>query len=244
MRIGANQGVGYETAKNLVRSSADYHVILGSRDTAKGEAAAKDLQSETGTKGTVSSVQLDVTDDSSVDAAAQRVETEWGALDVLVNNAGIVSMDPQPTRGALRSVLDTNVVGALSVTEAFLPLLHKATRKPARLVFVSSSMGSITHAADPSSKYYRPHATEYRVSKAALNMLMTMYNARLNSDEFMVFGADPGLCATNFAKDPDALRSRGAAEPWEGGERVATVIKGEKDADVGKVLGLYGVSPW
>ncbi|KAM6508196.1 hypothetical protein FALCPG4_018078 [Fusarium falciforme] len=241
---GANQGVGYETAKNLVLSAADYHVILGSRDKAKGESAAKELQSVSGIKGTVSSTQLDVTDDGSVDGAAKRLGDEWGRLDVLVNNAGIISMASPPTREAFRTVLETNVVGPLSVTEAFLPLLRKAEHKPPRLVFVSSSMGSITHASDPSSPYYNPHGTEYRTSKAALNMLMTMYNARLKPEGFLIFGADPGLCATNFTKDPRSLRNRGAAEPSDGGERVATVVKGENDADVGKLLGAYGVSPW
>ncbi|KAI0842911.1 NAD(P)-binding protein [Hypoxylon sp. FL0890] len=242
---GGNQGVGYETAKNLVLSSQDYHVILGSRDTSKGEAAAKEIQAVEGAKGTVSSTQIDVTDDQSVDAAAARLASEYGRLDVLVNNAGIVSMVCPPTRETLRRILETNAVGSLSVTEAFLDLLRKAVHKPPRLVFVSSSTGSITHAADPNSPYYRPGgAMEYRISKAAVNMMMVMYYARLKPEGFLVFGADPGLCATNFTGNPASLRNRGAAEPWQGGERVASVVKGERDNDVGKVLGAYGVSPW
>ncbi|KAI1774058.1 NAD(P)-binding protein [Hypoxylon cercidicola] len=241
---GGNQGVGYETAKNLVLSSQDYHVILGSRDISKGEAAAKELQATEGIKGTVSSTQIDVTNDQSVDAAASRIASEYGRLDVLVNNAGIVSVASPPTREALRRILETNVVGSLSVTEAFLGLLRKSAHKPPRLVFVSSSTGSITHAADPNSPYYSPGATEYRTSKAALNMLMVMYYARLKPEGFFVFGADPGLRATNFTGDAVSLRERGAAEPWQGGERVASVIKGEKDDNVGKVLGEYGVSPF
>ncbi|KAI8959794.1 NAD(P)-binding protein [Daldinia sp. FL1419] len=241
---GANQGVGYETAKNLLLSSEEYHVIIGSRDLSKGEAAAKELQAVEDVKGSASAVQIDVTDDKSVDAAAARVASEYGRLDVLVNNAGIISTAHPPTREAFRRVLDTNVVGSLSATEAFLDLLRKAVHKPPRLVFVSSSTGSITHAANPSSPYYSPLATEYRTSKAAINMLMVMYYTRLKPEGFLVFGADPGLCATNFTGDPASLRKRNAAEPWEGGERVATVIKGEKDADVGKVLGVYGVSPF
>ena len=185
-----------------------------------------------------------MTDDASVDAAAVRIAADFGRLDVLVNNAGIVSLVSPPNREAFRRVLETNVVGSLSVTEAFLDLLRKAEHKPPRLVFLSSSMGSITHAADPASPYYNPQGTEYRTSKAAVNMMMVMYTARLKSEGFLVFGADPGLCATNFTGNADALRQRGAAEPWQGGERVAAVIKGEKDADVGKVLGVYGVSPF
>ncbi|KAI0847743.1 NAD(P)-binding protein [Daldinia vernicosa] len=241
---GGNQGVGYETAKNLLLSSEEYHVILGSRDLSRGEAAAREIQAVDGVKGSASAVQIDVTDDKTVDAAAARVASEYGRLDILVNNAGIISTANPPTREAFRRVLETNVVGSLSVTEAFLDLLRKAVHKPPRLVFVTSSMGSITHAADPSSPYYNPLGTEYRTSKAAVNMLMVMYYARLKPEGFLVFGADPGLCATNFTGDPVSLRKRNAAEPWEGGERVASVVKGERDADVGKVLGVYGVSPF
>ncbi|RBR11273.1 uncharacterized protein FIESC28_09157 [Fusarium coffeatum] len=240
---GANQGVGYETAKNLVLSSVDYHVVIGSRNEAKGQEAAENLQSLDSIRGTVSSIQLDVTNDTSVDNAARTLASEWGRLDILVNNAGIISTASPPTRGAFRTILETNLVGALSVTEAFLPLLRKAEHKPPRLIFVTSSTGSITHASDPDSPYYNPYGTEYRTSKAGLNMLMAMYYVRLKPEGFLVFGADPGLCATNFTGDAGSLRNRGAAEPEDGGERVACVVRGEKDGDVGKVLGVYGVCP-
>ncbi|KAJ4026396.1 hypothetical protein NW752_001337 [Fusarium irregulare] len=235
---GANQGVGFETAKNLILSSVDYHVVIGSRNEAKGQEAAENLQSLNDIRGTVSSIQLDVTDDTSVDNAARTLASEWGRLDILVNNAGIISTASPPTREAFRSVLETNLVGALSVTEAFLPLLRKAEHKPPRLIFVTSSTGSITHAANPDSPYYSPYGTEYRTSKAGLNMLMTMYYARLKPEGFLVFGADPGLCATNFTGDAESLRNRGAAEPEDGGERVACVVRGEQDENVGKVLGF------
>ncbi|KAM0197352.1 hypothetical protein ACHAPQ_006693 [Fusarium lateritium] len=241
---GANQGVGYETAKNLLLSSVKYHVILGCRDEAKGEAAVEELRSLENIKGTVSSMQIDVTDDESVDAAAQTLASEWGRLDILVNNAGILSTISPPTRETFRKILETNLVGALSVTEAFLPLLRKAEHKPPRLIFVTSSTGSITHASNPESPLYTPGAAEYRSSKVGLNMLMALYHVRLKSEGFLVFGADPGLCATNFTNDPESLRKRGAVEPSEGGERVARVIKGEKDGDVGKALGVDGINPW
>ena len=236
---GANQGVGLETAKNLLLSSTSYHILLGSRDLSKGSDAASTLNSLP-LKGTVTPIQIDVTDDASVDATAKYVSETFGRLDVLVNNAGILSKNPNP-RDAFREILAVNCVGVLSVTEAFLPLLQKSPAP--RLIFVSSSTGSITHAADPNSKYYNPGATEYRASKAALNMLMVQYWHRLGKEGFKVFGADPGLVATNLA-DPEALRKRGALEADVGGERIATVVKGERDEDVGKVCGEYGVSPW
>ncbi|WQF85520.1 Putative short-chain dehydrogenase/reductase SDR, NAD(P)-binding domain superfamily [Colletotrichum destructivum] len=241
---GANQGIGYEAAKNLILSSSEYHVVLGSRNSANGETAARQLGSTPGVKGSVATTQIDVTDEASVNDAVSRLVSEYGRLDVLVNNAGIISMAHPPTTGALRRVLDTNVIGALGVTEAFLPLLKNAVHKPARIVFVSSSMGSITHASDPTSPYYTPFGTEYKVSKAALNMLMTMYVVRLKPEGILVFGADPGLCATNFTGDPTSLTARGAALPADGGDRVAAVIKTDKLEDAGKVIGIYGFSPW
>lgn len=221
--------------------SGNYHVILGSRNTAKGEEAAKALQSLPGIQGTVSTTQIDVTNDQSVDEAAARIASQYGRLDVLINNAAITGKLTNPPHcSSFRQVLEVNVVGAMSTTEAFLDLLRKSSEP--RLVFVSSSTGSITHAADPSSPYYNPQGMEYRTSKTALNMLMVMCNARLKDEGFKVFGADPGLCATNLTGDAESLRKRNAAEPSDGGLRVSAVVKGEKDADVGKILGVYGVA--
>lgn len=239
---GGNQGVGYETAKTLLTTSSIYHVILGSRELAKGENAVKMLQADTDLNGTVSAIKLDVTVDDSVDLAAEKVAVDYGRLDILVNNAGIVSLANPPSREDYRNVLNTNVVGSLSMTETFLELLRKSEEP--RLVFVSSSVGSISQAADPSSKYYSSNGFEYRSSKAALNMLIVLYWNRLQKEGFKVHGADPGLCATNFTGNAQSLLDRGAATPSQGGQRVASVIKGERDADVGRVLGEYGISPW
>lgn len=147
---------------------------MGSRDFAKGEKAAAAINSVSpGGGGSAEAIQLDVTDPSSIAAAAAKVSADHGRLDALVNNAGTLSQDPGGVAAALRADLEVNVLGAAAVTEAFLPLLLLATRDP-RLVFVSSSMGSLTGAADPESRYYRSvlgtSPLEYRVSKAALNV--------------------------------------------------------------------------
>ncbi|KZV99378.1 putative carbonyl reductase [Exidia glandulosa HHB12029] len=245
---GANQGVGYETAKILLAHSAFYHVLIGARDQSKGQAALSTLLSLPETKGTGAVVEIDVSNDASVDAAAAEVERSYGRVDVLVNNAGVVSADPSP-RNNLRAVLDVNVTGALSATEAFLPLLRKCASRAPRLVFVSSSLGSIAHAADPESKYYRPQFTQYRASKAALNMIMVQYWVQLQLERadglrWIVHGADPGLTATNLTGNAASLAARGAVAPEVGGERIAAVVRGDRDADVGRVCGEYGVSPW
>ncbi|MCJ1460667.1 hypothetical protein MMC28_011049 [Mycoblastus sanguinarius] len=242
---GANQGVGYECAKNLLLSSPSYHVLLGCRSGPKGAEALATLQSLPSLQGTVETIQIDVTSEDSVAAAAETVATTHGCLNVLVNNAGILEQSTDPPHIRLRTVLATNTIGPVLVTETFLPLLRKSTTP--RIVFVSSSAGSLAHAADPDSPYYGsrtgPNFTHYRASKAALNMLVIQYHKVLAIEGFKVMGADPGLVVTNFM-DAEMVRKRGAPGADVGGGTVAEVIKGERDADVGRVVGRYGVSPW
>ena len=242
MILGANQGIGYETVKNLLLSDGEhpYHVLLGCRDLAKGEEAISALKKNK-LIGTVEALKIDVTDDASVDATAKQVADTFGRIDCLVHNAGISRLNHPSPRGAMREIANVNCIGVVSVTEAFLPLLQNSDAP--RLVFVSSSTGSMTWASDPSNKLHRSAAKEYRASKAALNMLMVLYSVQLG-EGFKVFGADPGLNATNFTSDAKSLRARGAVEPHVGGERIATVVKGNRDHDVGKVCGEYGVCPW
>lgn len=238
---GANQGVGFETAKNLVSSSTNYHVIIGCRDISRGEDAIATLQSGS-ILGSVSAIQIDVTDDGSVDAAATEVSSSFGRLDVLVNNAGVFNVDPDK-RKAFKAVVAVNYVGVISVTEAFLPLLKKSSSP--RLIFVSSSTGSLTHASDPNSRLFNPlGGIAYRSSKAALSMILLHYHGLLSPDGFKVLGADPGLVATNLTGDRVSLLKRGAAEGHVGGERIGTVVRGDRDNDVGRVCGEYGVMPW
>jgi NAD(P)-dependent dehydrogenase (short-subunit alcohol dehydrogenase family) len=193
-------------------------------------------------KGIVTPIQIDVTDDASVDAAAKHVEETYGRLDILINNAGIGSRQTPSARDSMREVLAVNVVGVVSVTEAFLPLLRHSPAP--RLIFVSSTTGSITYAADPNSVLHGGGAMDYRSSKAALNMLMVLYWNRLERDGFKVFGVNPGLIATNFHGNPGRLHARPGAAPEVGGERVATIVRGDRDADVGRVCGANGVLPW
>jgi NAD(P)-dependent dehydrogenase (short-subunit alcohol dehydrogenase family) len=217
-------------------SSSNYHIILGSRDLTNGTEAALALL-KCPIKGTVESVQIDVTDDDSVDAAARKVKDSFGRLDILINNAGIGARQNPSIRDAMREVLAVNVVGVVSVTEAFLPLLRKSSAP--RLIFVSSTTGSITIAADPTGPLHGGGAMDYRSSKAALNMLMVLYWNRLEQEGFKVFGANPGLIATNFHGG-----GRPGSEPAVGGERIAAVVRGDRDADLGKVCTANGVLPW
>ena len=193
-----------------------------------------------------------MTSEASVAAAAAQVHETYGRVDVVVNNAGIVSAHP-PGLAALRDTLATNVLGAAAVTEAFRELLVAGAARGggdgARLVFVGSSMGSLAHSANPDSPYYRSKIgrefSEYRVSKAAVNMMMIQYGKTLKEHGVRVWCADPGLNATNLiAGAKDAAVKLDIPGPEVGGELVASVVKGGRDADVGRVVGRYGVQEW
>lgn len=164
------------------------------------------------------------------------------------------------------------MLGAAAVTEAFLPLLlapkalSGAAAADPRLVFVSSSMGSLTGASDPTSRYYRSvlgtSPLEYRVSKAALNMLMLEYWKRYGAEprvavavdgvgvgvdtRVRVWSADPGANATDFMGEGKAelARSRGIQGPEEGAKVLVGCVVGERDGEEGRVVGAYGVGPW
>jgi NAD(P)-dependent dehydrogenase (short-subunit alcohol dehydrogenase family) len=145
-----------------------------------------------------------------------------------------------PARDALNDSLRTNVTGPVSLTEALLPALRKSTSP--RIVFVSSSMGSLTLNSDRNARQSSTALSEYRVTKAALNMVLVQYHLKLPG--CIVIGADPGQCATNIIGDPDAIRRMGSTEPDFGGAIVASVVKGDHDEHAGKVYGPSGVNPW
>lgn len=183
---GANKGLGHETARRLIEQG--HTVILGARDEVAGRGAADALGARF--------VQIDVTDDNSVYAAAADVAANEGTIDVLINNAGIFgSLDgPDGLTGSdVMAVLDVNVVGVVRTTNAFLPLLRQSDDPV--VVNVGSGMGSLDLTHDPE----RPESfivPAYAASKAALTMLTTQYARALPDVRINV--ADPGYTATDF----------------------------------------------
>src|SRR5580692_7395260 len=149
---GANKGIGLETARQLAKQGV--HVILAARDGAKGSAAANKLAAE---RLEVESLVLDVNDAASIAAAVQAVGATHGHLDILINNAGVGIQDgtqkvSQQKLDTWRKTFDTNVFGLIAVTQAFMPLLEKSSA--ARIVNLSSILGSIALHADPKSPIY------------------------------------------------------------------------------------------
>jgi NAD(P)-dependent dehydrogenase (short-subunit alcohol dehydrogenase family) len=201
---GANQGIGLQIAKDLVAGGLT--VLVGSRNAERGEAAAEEVG-----PGAIA-LQLDVTDQASIIAAAQRVRDEFGRLDVLVNNAAIsnTSMRPgqsfqdyaQSTRPSnvsldeVRSVFETNVFGVLAVFQAMLPLLREAPQ--ARIVNVSSGIGSLTMNSDPAYAHRSVFGPVYPASKTALNAMTLAMAIELEATGIKVNAVSPGFTKTNL----------------------------------------------
>ena len=192
---GANKGIGFEIARQL--GKRDFIVWLGCRDEHRGEAAVAELRA----MGVhAHSLVLDVTDEASVQQAAARLADDVSALDVLVNNAGInIGV---PAKISVESLYDmaemfaVNAFGVVRVTQALLPLLRKSSS--ARIVMMSSGLGSIAAAADMTSEMWVPGYAGYCASKAALNMFTVKFAKELLADGIKVNAADPGFTATDL----------------------------------------------
>jgi NAD(P)-dependent dehydrogenase (short-subunit alcohol dehydrogenase family) len=180
---GANKGIGFETARQLIELG--HTVYIGARDVERGERAAAALGARF--------VQLDVTDDASVNDALAILDAVEGRLDVLVHNAGILADGVVDGPAALRA-FDTNAVGIVRVTEAALPLLRKSAN-PA-VVTVSSSMGSFWAVTNPERPEYAMPLALYAASKSAATMLTVQY---AKSQPGIKFNAiEPGTTATDM----------------------------------------------
>jgi NAD(P)-dependent dehydrogenase (short-subunit alcohol dehydrogenase family) len=220
---GANKGLGYETARRLIAEG--HEVWVGARDERRGRAAAGKLGARY--------VALDVTDDASVAAAVETV----GALDVLVNNAGISGgMVPVPdvTPEVVERVFATNVIGLVRVTQAFTPLL-KASENPV-IVNVSSGMGSLAITTDPERFESTLIGLQYPASKAAVNMLTTQYAKAL--PEMRVNCVDPGYTATDFNQH------RGVKTVEQGAGAIVAMALLDASGPTGTYVDDEGTVPW
>jgi NAD(P)-dependent dehydrogenase (short-subunit alcohol dehydrogenase family) len=184
---GGNKSLGFEAARRL--SELGHRVIIGARDADRGRRAAQDLG--------VDWTTIDVTSDESVAAAAADVRDRFGGLDVLINNAGISGLIGEPDAfdgPEVLAVLDTNTVGIVRTTHAFLPLL-RGSAAPV-IVNVTSGLGSFAVRADESRVEHGVPSLGYSASKAAVNMLTVVYAQFLPGIRINV--VDPGYTATDF----------------------------------------------
>jgi NAD(P)-dependent dehydrogenase (short-subunit alcohol dehydrogenase family) len=242
---GANKGIGLETARLL--GDRGMTVLAGARDKARGAEAERALRAG---GADARFVALDVTDEESVTQAAEWIDGEYGLLDILVNNAGIARGDgtglpSQTTLATLRAVYETNVFGVVAVTNAMLPLLRRAPA--ARIVNVSSEVGSITSMTDPDGPMAAMASVPYPSSKTALNMVTAMYAKELSGTPIKVNAANPGYCAT------DLNGHAGFRTPRQGAEVSVALATLPADGPAGVLWGHLwttdgggscGVLPW
>lgn len=180
---GGNRGIGLEIARQL--AAVGHHVIIGARDLEKGQAVAKALP------GKVEARQLDVSDETSIIACAQALSKEFTHLDVLINNAGIISSTAgtaKVTLAEMQSVFATNAFGPLILSQHLLPLLRKSSE--GRIINLSSEMGKMSSLGGGYAAY--------RLSKASLNALTISMARELSGDGIKVNAMCPGWVKTDM----------------------------------------------
>lgn len=223
-------------------SHPDYHVIMACRNLSKGQEACSQLEA-TDIEGSLSVVQLDVEDDGSISEAVDSVSKRFGRIDVFISNAGTLAPGSFG-REKIGKIFSTNVFGAMLATEAFIPLLLKSNRP--YLIQISSALGSLALASDPMNMKSSETWDEYRMSKAALNMMTIQMHKRLKSQNVRVFAFCPGLVRSNLrGASEEAVTAQGnAGDPMESANALLEIIAGRRDDDAGKFIHKNGFYPW
>lgn len=232
---GANKGIGFEVARQL--GAEGVTVLLGVRNPQLGKEAEATLRAE---GADAHFIGLDVTKPATIGGATQQIGAQYGRLDVLVNNAGIVAKGDGPPSvadpGAVRSVLEVNFFGVLAVTQALLPLVRKAPS--GRIVMVSSGLGSLTWNADPNWPFAAVKPLGYNGSKAILNMLTVQLAWELKDTPIKVNTVNPGYTAT------DLNGNSGTQTIAEGAAETVRQCLVPDDAPTGGFYETGGVVPW
>ena len=230
---GANQGIGLQIAKEL--AARNFTVLVGSRNLKRGEEAAKALT------GDARPQQLDVTDRVSIATAAERIRADFGHLDLLINNAALqqyaaLGHASNASLDEVRAIWDTNVFGVLAVFQAMLPLLKLAPA--ARIVNVSSGVGSLTTNANRDFPYRTMFGPGYAASKTALNAITLSMAIELEDTPIKVNAVSPGFTKTGLnGYEGTETVEQGAAEA------VRVALLGP-DSPTGTFTSTHGSIPW
>lgn len=231
---GANKGIGYQIAAGL--GALGYSVGVGARDRVRRDEAVAGLV-EAGVDAF--GVPLDVTDEHSVTAAADLIAERVGHLDALVNNAAITGDGPQQPStvdpAVIRTVVETNVIGVIRVTNAMLPLLRRAASP--RIVNMSSSVGSLTLQTTPGADT-GPISAAYAASKTFLNAVTVQYVKELADTNILINAGCPGFTAT------DLNGFRGVRTPQEGAAIAIHLATLPDDGPTGGFFSDAGTVPW
>jgi NAD(P)-dependent dehydrogenase (short-subunit alcohol dehydrogenase family) len=208
---GANKGIGHEIARQL--GKLGYIVLVGSRDKKRGQGATDALKAA-GVDAHL--LILDVTHQPSIVRAGTLITQEYGRLDVLVNNAGAIHdkvLKPSETPlETIREVFETNFFGTVALTETMLPLLRKSAA--ARIVNMSSALGSLSVMSDPASFGGEYRVLGYGTSKAALNAFTVYLAHELRGTGIKVNAVHPGWIKTDMGgADATGTVEQGADTP-------------------------------
>ncbi|CAI6306520.1 unnamed protein product [Periconia digitata] len=237
---GANSGVGLELSAQLL--SKGHHVLLGHRNPSKGTTALQHLQS-LNLPGTQELVHLDVTDDATITAAASTIANTHGKLDILVNNAAVALPPGTTDRLQLQQAFDTNAIGPYVLTKALLPsLLASTDPSGARVINISSGIGSIGRKMDTTSPFHKFGGVPYRSSKTALNMVSACQYVEYGDLGIKVFLYDPGFTVSNLSENNTA--EKGARSARESVLPLMDVLEGRRDDECGGFLHNTGSWPW
>lgn len=256
---GANTGLGYQIAKALTASGVGYQIIVAGRSLDKVHEAIRSIQSEVPTtQSKLSPLQVDVESDSSITAAASKLQTEFGRVDVLINNAGgqfdpLVKAGKLTVREAFNKAWDVNVAGTHVLTETFAPLLLKGSNP--RLIFMASGTATLAGTDNTNIPVNKPankgwpkegfSVAGYRSAKTGMNMMMREWYRLLAVDGVKVWAISPGFLATSLGGlGAEQLKRMGAGDPAEAATFIVDVVQGKRDADVGKVIDRNGIQPW
>lgn len=234
---GANSGIGEAVAHQLAKQP-DHHIVIAARNP---EAGAKVVADIVAAGHSASSVQLDLTSDESIAKAVQHIKDAHGKLDTLVNNAGggVDQIPGLTTREIFTQDFNLNVTGPAVLTNSLLPLLLKSAAP--RVVFVSSSLASITMSCDKTSPWYNPgyDATGYGSSKAALNRLVGHYSRLLADAGGLVNAVCPGFVKTKLTG-----YAEGGRTPEQGAKRIVEMALLRENGPTSTFTNDDGTLPW
>ncbi len=231
---GANKGIGFEVGRQI--AGAGWTVFAAARNEELGKQAAEKLQAE---GLDVHFIRIDLDAPETASTAADTIRTQFGKLDLLINNAAIaMAGDGPPSKVSLEAVgktMATNYGGTVAVTQAMLPLLQQAGK--AQIINVSSELGSISQQTDPAWKYAPVKVLGYCASKAALNMFTVQLAYEFRDGSIAVNSVNPGYTAT------DLNGNSGPQTVEEGAAEIVRVALLDSPM-TGKFLETGGEIPW
>lgn len=255
---GANTGLGYQIVRAFCQSDKAYNIIVGGRSSSKIDEAIQSAKAEfTSSPSSLSPLEVDIEDDDSIQKAFNKVQAQFGRVDVLLNNAG-GQFDQQFANGRMTErdmwnhSWNVNVAGTQIMTSTFIPLLLQSVNP--RLLFITSGTSTLAGTGNMAlavNKYPNKGWPKqgfaipaYRSSKTGMNMMMREWHRMLHEDGIKVWCVSPGFLATGLGGSPEKNKAMGASDPSTAGEFIRDVVQGSRDADVGQVLLKDSVQPW